>query len=109
MMSVRSRNASRAAAIAGWTERPDLVSLNFSEEGSVELAELLSQRGIGIEAGIWTVQEACVKAAGSGLAGRPWRIPVEVAQLHGRWRGYRWVSLAGFGVPVGLARGPSLG
>ena len=58
---------------------------------------------------IWTVQEACVKAAGSGLAGRPWRIPVEVAQLHGRWRGYRWVSLARFGVPVGLARGPSLG
>lgn len=58
---------------------------------------------------IWTVQEACVKATGSGLAGRPWRIPVEVAQFHGRWRGYRWVSLAGFGVPVGLARGPSLG
>jgi uncharacterized protein (DUF849 family) len=56
----------RAAAIAGWTERPDLVSLNFSEEGSVELAELLSQRGIGIEAGIWTVQEAQALAE-SGL------------------------------------------
>ena len=29
----------RAAAIAGWTERPDLVSLNFSEEGWRELAD----------------------------------------------------------------------
>jgi uncharacterized protein (DUF849 family) len=56
----------RAAAIAGWTERPDLVSLNFSEEGSRELAELLAQRGIGIEAGIWTVREAEVLAQ-SGL------------------------------------------
>jgi 4'-phosphopantetheinyl transferase len=56
---------------------------------------------------IWAVQEACVKAAGSGLAGRPWRIPVEVGQFHGRWRDYRWLSVGGLGVPVGVAFGPS--
>jgi uncharacterized protein (DUF849 family) len=44
----------RARAIAGWTERPDLVSLNLSEEGWIELARLLAERGIGIEAGVWT-------------------------------------------------------
>ncbi len=56
----------RARAIANWTERPDLVSLNLSEEGWRELAELLSERGIGIEAGVWTARDAEVLAE-SGL------------------------------------------
>jgi 4'-phosphopantetheinyl transferase len=42
---------------------------------------------------IWTVQEACVKAAGTGLAGRPWSIPVERGQREGEWLGHRWRSL----------------
>jgi uncharacterized protein (DUF849 family) len=56
----------RQQAIAGWTERPDLVSLNLSEEGWRELAELLAERGIGIEAGVWTARDAEVLAE-SGL------------------------------------------
>ncbi len=56
----------RAAAIAGWTERPDLVSVNVSEEGWTELIELLTDRGIGIEAGVWSVADAEALAA-SGL------------------------------------------
>lgn len=56
----------RSRAIAGWTERPDLVSVNVSEEGWTELAGLLAQRGIGVEAGVWTAAD--VEAlAGSGL------------------------------------------
>jgi 4'-phosphopantetheinyl transferase len=56
---------------------------------------------------IWTVQEACVKAAGSGLAGQPWTIPVAVGQTQGEWQGYQWFSLAGTdtAVPVSLAHG----
>jgi 4'-phosphopantetheinyl transferase len=42
---------------------------------------------------IWTVQEACVKAAGTGLAGRPWSIPVGLGQREGHWLGHRWLSL----------------
>jgi uncharacterized protein (DUF849 family) len=67
----------RTAAIAGWTERPDLVSLNVSEEGWTELAALLAERGIGIEAGVWTVADAealaesgLVERWGRGSAGR---------------------------------------
>jgi uncharacterized protein (DUF849 family) len=56
----------RAQAIASWTERPDLVSLNFAEEGWRELAQLLGERGIGIEAGIWTARDAEALAS-SGL------------------------------------------
>jgi uncharacterized protein (DUF849 family) len=59
----------RARAIAGWTERPDLVSLNVSEAGWTELAALLSERGIGIEAGVWTTADA-EALAGSGLVER---------------------------------------
>ena len=56
----------RARAIAEWTERPDLVSLNLSEDGWRELATLLSERGIGIEAGVWTARDAELLAE-SGL------------------------------------------
>jgi uncharacterized protein (DUF849 family) len=59
----------RTRAIEGWTERPDLVSLNFSEEGCLELAALLAERGIGIEAGIWTARDAKALAE-SGLVAR---------------------------------------
>jgi 4'-phosphopantetheinyl transferase len=53
---------------------------------------------------IWAVQEACVKATGAGVAGRPWTIPVEVGQREGRWRTVRWRALRGlWPIPVGCA------
>ncbi|MEV4443064.1 4'-phosphopantetheinyl transferase superfamily protein, partial [Streptomyces sp. NPDC049577] len=42
---------------------------------------------------VWTVQEACVKAAGTGLAGQPWAIDVPLGHRRGRWDDYAWVSL----------------
>ncbi|WP_410586094.1 4'-phosphopantetheinyl transferase family protein [Amycolatopsis sp. lyj-23] len=42
---------------------------------------------------VWTVQEACVKAAGTGLAGRPWAIDVPPGALSGHWGGFTWLSL----------------
>ncbi|MFF5030169.1 4'-phosphopantetheinyl transferase family protein [Streptomyces collinus] len=42
---------------------------------------------------VWTAQEACVKAAGSGLTGRPWAIDVAPGASRGRWGPYRWISL----------------
>jgi len=48
----------RARAVGGWTEKPDLVSLNLSEEGWRELAGVVRARGIGIEAGIFTTLSA---------------------------------------------------
>ena len=59
----------RLRAVGSWTERPDLVSVNVSEEGWTELAELLGRRSIDIEAGVWTVAD--VEAlADSGLVAR---------------------------------------
>jgi uncharacterized protein (DUF849 family) len=66
----------RRALITSWTERPDYVSVNFSEPGAVGLCEHLSRLGIGIEAGIWTAADAEVLAA-SGLARHVVRVLVE--------------------------------
>jgi uncharacterized protein (DUF849 family) len=72
----------RSRAVAGWTERPDLVSLNVSEAGWVELAGLLAERGIGIEAGLSTPAEAAALAE-SGLV-EIWARPPRGARGRGR-------------------------
>ncbi|GAA1232799.1 uncharacterized protein (DUF849 family) [Microbacterium phyllosphaerae] len=43
----------RRDAIAGWTELPDFVSVNWHEAGADDVAGLLVSRGVGVEAGIW--------------------------------------------------------
>jgi uncharacterized protein (DUF849 family) len=58
--------AARLRAISGWTERPDLCSVNVSEPGWEELIGLLHDRGIDVEAGLWSVEDA-EALAGSGL------------------------------------------
>ncbi|MEU2428945.1 4'-phosphopantetheinyl transferase superfamily protein [Streptomyces sp. NPDC007861] len=53
---------------------------------------------------IFTVQEACVKAVGAGLSGRPWSVPVALGQRTGDWGRVRWSAPRGRQpVPVGCA------
>jgi uncharacterized protein (DUF849 family) len=52
----------RARMISEWTVLPDLVSINLSEEGWRDLADVVTARGIGIEAGLWTARDAEVLA-----------------------------------------------
>jgi uncharacterized protein (DUF849 family) len=56
----------RLRAISGWTERPDLCSVNVGEAGWEDVVALLLERGIETEAGVATVEEAEALAA-SGL------------------------------------------
>lgn len=44
--------AARLQAVAAWEALPDFASVNFSEVGSVELAQMLLSRGVGVEAGL---------------------------------------------------------
>jgi uncharacterized protein (DUF849 family) len=48
----------RKERIVTWTERPDFVSVNFSEPEATDLCRLLLEIGFGIEAGVWTVADA---------------------------------------------------
>jgi uncharacterized protein (DUF849 family) len=48
----------RLALVSGWFELPDLVTANQGEDGIVELCELLVARGVGIEAGLLSLDDA---------------------------------------------------
>lgn len=57
----------RFEAVAAWEALPDFASVNFSEEGAVELAQLLLSRGVAVEAGLCDANAAKVLLR-SGLA-----------------------------------------
>jgi uncharacterized protein (DUF849 family) len=69
----------RLELVAAWELLPDYASVNLSEAGSVALIELLLDRGIGVEAGLWTVADAEVLLE-TGLAGRCVRLLLEVME-----------------------------
>lgn len=66
----------RLRAIGGWTGLPDVASVNVHEPGAIDVARLLIDRGVGVEAGLWHEEAAAVLAA-SGLADRCVRILLE--------------------------------
>ncbi|QLG28725.1 3-keto-5-aminohexanoate cleavage protein [Halorarum halophilum] len=66
----------RYELIAAWTELPDLVTANQGEKGIHDLCELLVERGIGIEAGLLSLDDAHAFVT-SGVAPRCERVMVE--------------------------------
>lgn len=67
--------ARRIALVEAW-RAPDYASVNLSEPGATEVMVALIQTGVGIEAGVWTVEDA-ERLAASGLATQVTRILVE--------------------------------
>lgn len=59
--------ARRLELVSGWrgNDGPDFASINLSERGTEELAALLGELGIPIEAGVWTPADADRLAASS--------------------------------------------
>ncbi len=66
----------RLRIVGAWQEMPDLVTANQGEPGIVDLSELLLSRGVGIEAGLLTVEDARAFVH-SGLASRCRRVLME--------------------------------
>lgn len=73
----------RVALIASWTVLPDFCSVNFSEAGAVDVCRTLLRLGVGIEAGIWSVEDVRALVA-SDLADKCVRILVEAQPLNGK-------------------------
>ena len=71
--------ALRIAAIDGWSA-PDFASVNLSEDGATAVMTVLLDRGIDVEAGLATVEDA-ERLLATGLAGRVLRVLVEVEDL----------------------------
>jgi uncharacterized protein (DUF849 family) len=66
----------RFKIVEAWEEMPDLVTANQGEAGIVELCELLLRRGVEIEAGLLSVDDARA-FVDSGLASRCRRVLIE--------------------------------
>lgn len=69
----------RVALVRAW-RAPDYATVNLSEPGATRVMQALLQAGVGIEAGVWTVEDA-ERLAASGLGGRVLRVCVEPVEL----------------------------
>jgi uncharacterized protein (DUF849 family) len=69
----------RLTLVRAW-RAPDFASVNLAEPGSTELMKALIGAGIGIEAGVWSVEDA-ERLAESGLGEQVLRILVEPVDL----------------------------
>lgn len=120
----------RVGLVRKWKERPDFVSVNWSEEGAAAIATACVADGIGIEAGIWTVDDArrfvafgfaphCLRALVEPLEQRSADALATAAAIveilgetglplvvHGHerttWPVLRWAVAHGHGIRIGL-------
>ncbi|MEU6353499.1 3-keto-5-aminohexanoate cleavage protein [Streptomyces sp. NPDC047072] len=70
--------SARLARIRSWTVLPDHASVNWHEPGAEEVAAALMERGVGVEAGIWSGTDAAARFAVSPLGPRVLRVLAEV-------------------------------
>ncbi|MEV5964353.1 3-keto-5-aminohexanoate cleavage protein [Kribbella sp. NPDC051952] len=118
----------RLELIGGWERGPDFASVNFHEAGAERVADLLIDRGIGIEAGLFTADAADKYLAWGGPVVRvlveaipgvsPGSDGIAAAQavldvlpttdvlVHGEnewaWPVLRWAAQQGYDVRVGF-------
>ncbi|MBW8481423.1 3-keto-5-aminohexanoate cleavage protein [Actinomadura parmotrematis] len=70
--------ARRAALVRAWTVLPDHASVNWHEDGADAVADALLERGVGIEAGIFSGTGAAARFLAWPGAGRVLRVLAEV-------------------------------
>ncbi|MFJ4370337.1 3-keto-5-aminohexanoate cleavage protein [Streptomyces chartreusis] len=68
----------RLQRVHSWTVLPDHASVNWHEAGAEELAAALIERGVGVEAGIWSGTDGADRFAASPLGPRVLRVLAEV-------------------------------
>src|SRR4051812_81921 len=66
--------AARVARVRSWTVLPDHASVNWHEPGAEEVAAALLDRGIGVEAGLWSGADGPARFAVSPLRSRVLRV-----------------------------------
>jgi uncharacterized protein (DUF849 family) len=70
--------ARRAERVRSWTVLPDHASVNWHEPGAEEVAAALLERGVGVEAGVWSGTDGARRFLASPLASRVTRVLAEV-------------------------------
>ncbi|MDQ1020776.1 3-keto-5-aminohexanoate cleavage protein [Streptomyces afghaniensis] len=74
--------AARLERIRSWTVLPDHASVNWHEPGAEEVAALLLERGVGVEAGIWSGTDGAQRFADSPLGPKVLRVLAEVTDTN---------------------------
>lgn len=74
--------AARVARIRGWTVLPDHASVNWHEPGAEQVAAALLERGVAVEAGIWSDTDGAARFAASPLGPRVLRVLAEVTDAN---------------------------
>ncbi|SDJ93718.1 3-keto-5-aminohexanoate cleavage protein [Streptomyces indicus] len=70
--------ARRVERIRSWTVLPDHASVNWHEEGAEEVAAALLERGVGVEAGLWSGTDGPARFLKSPLSAQVLRVLAEV-------------------------------
>ncbi|MFV0130658.1 3-keto-5-aminohexanoate cleavage protein [Streptomyces sp. HMX112] len=70
--------ARRVAQVRSWTVLPDYASVNWHEPGAEEVAAALLERGVGVEAGVWSGTTGARSLGVSRLASGLLRVLAEV-------------------------------
>ncbi|MBQ1098177.1 3-keto-5-aminohexanoate cleavage protein [Streptomyces sp. b94] len=70
--------AARAARVRSWTNLPDHASVNWHEPGAEEVAAALIERGVGVEAGVWSGTDGAARFLRSPLGPKVLRVLAEV-------------------------------
>lgn len=68
----------RVAHIRAWTVLPDHASVNWHEPGAEAVAAALLDRGVGVEAGLWSGTDAAERFRAWGPGSRVLRVLAEV-------------------------------
>ncbi|CAL9627660.1 3-keto-5-aminohexanoate cleavage protein [Streptomyces sp. enrichment culture] len=70
--------AARVARVRSWTMLPDHASVNWHEPGAEETAAALLERGVAVEAGVWSGTDGADRFLRSPLAPKVLRVLAEV-------------------------------
>ncbi|MGW0598156.1 3-keto-5-aminohexanoate cleavage protein [Streptomyces sp. NPDC002776] len=70
--------AVRVSRVRSWTVLPDHASVNWHEPGAEEVASALIDRGVGVEAGVWSGTDGAARFARSPLGPKVLRVLAEV-------------------------------
>ncbi|MFD7664559.1 3-keto-5-aminohexanoate cleavage protein [Streptomyces sp. NPDC059788] len=70
--------ARRVVCVRSWPVLPDHASVNWHEPGAEAVAAALLERGVGVEAGIWSGTDGAERFAASPLGPRVLRVLAEV-------------------------------
>lgn len=97
----------RLVMVRSWSVLPDFASVNLGDEGAIQVIDLLNESGVGVEAGVWTIEDAHM-LVNDGLDHACLRVLVEVEAASNPDDAVQLASSIDFILDQGLSQAPRL-